>query len=291
METEVVLAEYAKLTVNFTGAEIEGMIKSAQSFAVEREVNLGNLGDAIKEEQIMLKKMDFDRALREIVPMFGASEASLKKLIPTPSIYYSNKLQELYDEAKVSIKQVENSPVTRVLSVLITGPIGCGKTSVAATIAQLSKFPCVKIISPEDFIGFSEQAVCQQLRQTFVDAGKSELSVIVLDDLEGLLQYSKFGPRYLNAALSTLVIMCKKAHTMVNRLLILGTTCLEDVMSDLVIAQAFHKRLEVPLTAEGTIQSVLISLETDRQVLPADKFKEKVKNLGPAFQLLSEIND
>ena len=49
--------------------------------------------------------------------------------------------------------------------VVWTGPPNTGKTALAATIAKNSEFPFVKVISPEDMIGFSEMNKCMLLRK------------------------------------------------------------------------------------------------------------------------------
>ena len=38
------------------------------------------------------------------------------------------------------------------------GPSGSGKTALAASIALSSEFPFIKLISPENMVGFSESA-------------------------------------------------------------------------------------------------------------------------------------
>ncbi len=43
LRAAVDLAKLADLTKNFTGAELEGLVKSASSFALEREVDINNL--------------------------------------------------------------------------------------------------------------------------------------------------------------------------------------------------------------------------------------------------------
>lgn len=77
--------------------------------------------------------------------------------------------------------------------VCLAGSAGCGKTALAAYIAKESNFPFVKVISPENMVGFGETAKCEVIRKVFDDAYKSELSCIVLDDIEGLLGGSS-GP-------------------------------------------------------------------------------------------------
>ena len=68
----------------------------------------------------------------------------------------------------------------------IPGDPGCGKTALAASIARDSNFPFIKILTPENMIGFAEGAKCGAIKKVFDDAYKSELSCIVVDDLERL---------------------------------------------------------------------------------------------------------
>ncbi len=50
-----------------------------------------------------------------------------------------------------------------MLSVLLEGPVGAGKTALAASVALQSGFPFVKIISPEQMVGYMEQAKGSQI--------------------------------------------------------------------------------------------------------------------------------
>ncbi len=45
------------------------------------------------------------------------------------------------------------------------GEVGCGKTALAAHIARESHFPFVKVITPENMIGFTEGAKCQAIKK------------------------------------------------------------------------------------------------------------------------------
>ncbi|MFX6953785.1 ATP-binding protein, partial [Acinetobacter baumannii] len=74
-----------------------------------------------------------------------------------------------------------------MVSVLLEGPPHSGKTALAAKIAEESNFPFIKICSPDKMIGFSETAKCQAMKKIFDDAYKSQLSCVVVDDIERLL--------------------------------------------------------------------------------------------------------
>lgn len=56
----------------------------------------------------------------------------------------------------------------------------------AASLARDSNFPFIKILTPENMVGYSEGAKCQAIKKVFDDAYKSELSCVVVDDIERL---------------------------------------------------------------------------------------------------------
>jgi len=85
------------------------------------------------------------------------------------------------------VEQVRSSDRTRLLSVLLHGPTGSGKTALAAQVAMESEFPYIKLISPESLVGLSEPAKVQSIIKTFNDAYKSPSSIIVVDNIERLV--------------------------------------------------------------------------------------------------------
>ena len=63
----------AASTTNYSGAELEGVVKSAVSFDFNWQLSLDDLTKPVDEENIKVTMDDFLRALHEIVPAFGAS--------------------------------------------------------------------------------------------------------------------------------------------------------------------------------------------------------------------------
>ena len=53
--------------------------------------------------------------------------------------------------------QVSHTEKTPLLTCLLEGGSGCGKSALAATVALESGFPFIKVVSPESMVGFSEQ--------------------------------------------------------------------------------------------------------------------------------------
>merc|ERR1712137_1416485 len=97
-----------------------------------------------------------------------------------------------------------------LLSILLHGNNGCGKTALAAHLASKSQFPFVKLISPENFVGYSEFGKVAAITKIFEDAYKSPLSLIVLDDIERLMDCVPIGPGFSRYVLSALFSLLKK---------------------------------------------------------------------------------
>lgn len=58
MSEDVSIEELAKETKNFSGAEIEGLVKSASSFALQREVDVNNIKVG-KDAKVIVGRTDF----------------------------------------------------------------------------------------------------------------------------------------------------------------------------------------------------------------------------------------
>ena len=86
-----------------------------------------------------------------------------------------------------------------------------------------------------------------------MDAYKSPLSLILLDDIERLIDYVHIGPRFSNSVLQTLLVLLKKPPPDENRkLLIIGTTSVPHVMEDLGLTQAFSLSQSINLLQESS---------------------------------------
>lgn len=99
---------------------------------------------------------------------------------------------------------MRSSTRTPLVSVLLHGPPGTGKTALGASIAQASEFPFIKLISPDNMVGFSEHQKVAAISKVFSDSYKSPLSVIVVDNIERLIGMPlRYCPRYSDVDWST----------------------------------------------------------------------------------------
>lgn len=258
---DVDLRELASLSKNYSGAEIAGVVKSAASFALNSNV------DFLNSEKLGIKNIDsiqvnrehFLSALNEVKPAFGVEEEALLKYIRGGVVSYGPVFENLIATCEQFIQQVKSSDRTPLLSVLLEGESGTGKTALAAHLAVNSGFPFVKMLTPEDMVGFSESSKCQKISKVFDDAYKSPLSLIVLDNIERLLDYVRIGPRFANPVLQTLLILIKKIPpNPTSRLLILGTTSDPHLLEDLSLREAFQVTTVVPqIVQENAVQTIL----------------------------------
>jgi len=204
----------------------------------------------------------FDMALEEIIPAFGVSEDDLKLTIRSGIHNWGTEFTEKTNTLKQLIRQVQTSKETPLLTVLLHGPVGTGKTALASKIALDSGFPFVKLVTPENYLDVSERGKCSEITKIFEDAYKSPLSLIILDDLERLLEYVAIGPRFSNAVLQCLLVLLKRLPPKENhRLLVLATTSQLSILKDMSMNSGFNVILNVPtLTKPEHVKNVFKGL-------------------------------
>ncbi|GMY37356.1 vesicle-fusing ATPase-like [Fagus crenata] len=207
---DVNLQELAARTKNYSGAELEGIVKSAASYALNRQLSLDDLTKPVDEESIKVTMDDFLNALHEVIPAFGASTDDLERCRLNGMVDCGDRNKHIYQRAMLLVEQVKVSKGSPIVTCLLEGLSGSGKTALAATVGIDSNFPYVKIVSAEALIGLQESTKCAQIVKVFEDAYKSPLSIIILDDIERLLEYTAIGPRFSNTISQTLLVLLKR---------------------------------------------------------------------------------
>ncbi|EFX83079.1 hypothetical protein DAPPUDRAFT_240595 [Daphnia pulex] len=247
MAADVDLQELAVLTKNFSGAEIEGLVRAAQSTALSRFIKASNKVEIDPEagEKLMIDRGHFLHALEnDIKPAFGTSSEALELYIERGIIHWGEPVRSLLEKGVILTQKARSG--FGLVSVLLEGPPNAGKTALAAQLAKNSDFPFIKICSPDDMIGFSESAKVLRIRRFFDDAYRSELSCILVDDIERLLDYGAIGPRYSNLVLQALLGLLKKKPPKGRKLLVICTTSRRQVLKELEMLSIFTKILRVP---------------------------------------------
>jgi vesicle-fusing ATPase len=248
LDKDVSIEELASLTKNFSGAEIEGLVKSAASFALNRNIKMdpvkGIMFDSKKE--VMVVRDDFMKALDENKPAFGVSEEDLAGNVRGDIIKYSPYITQVLDMGTKLIQQVKESDQFPLISVLIHGPSGSGKTALASSIALSSGFPFIRFISPEAMIGMNETARVQYLSQMFQDSYRSPMNAIVIDQIEDIMDWVNIGPRFSNSVLQTLKVFLRKFPPKDRKLIIFVTTTQRSILEQMDLLKGFNKEIHIP---------------------------------------------
>ncbi|KAJ6852830.1 vesicle-fusing ATPase-like [Iris pallida] len=260
LAADVNLQELAARTKNYSGAELEGVVKSAVSYALNRQISMDDLTKPLDEESIKVTMDDFLNALQEIVPAFGASTDDLERCRLNGMVDCGQRHKHIYQRAMLLVEQVKVSKGSPLVTCLLEGPSGSGKSAMAATIGIDSDFAYVKIISAETMIGLSESSKCARIVKVFEDAYRSQLSIIVLDDIERLLEYVPIGPRFSNLISQTLLVLLKRLPPKGKNLLVIGTTSEVGFLESLGICDAFSVTYHVPTLKKEDAKKVLEGL-------------------------------
>jgi len=247
MDKAVSIPALAAKTKNFSGAELAGFVRAATSHAMNKRVNFQEIAQSTDMGSVVVTNEDFELALEDIKTAFGQRDDEFDMCVTHGITSFSSQFEKLMSSAESLISQVRDSESTPMLSVLLHGAPGSGKTALSAHLARISEYPFVRRISPENYVGFSEMAKLKAIAKVFEDAYKSPLSVIVLDDLERLMEYVRLGPRFSNAVLQGLFALLKKQPPKIGRkLLVIGTSSDRGFLEDSELLGAFSVALNVP---------------------------------------------
>ncbi|CAJ0754155.1 23617_t:CDS:2, partial [Entrophospora sp. SA101] len=156
-------------TSNKFGAEINGLVKSASSFAFSRHVNVGVMQDV---EDMKINKNSFLATLNEVHSAFGVSDEELQQCIQNKIIQFASHIE--------------------VVFLKFNRPSSSCKTALAVTMAMASEFPFIKLISPESMVGYPESAKMIAINKSVVqqmdmsDSFNSEIEVPNIADLSSI---------------------------------------------------------------------------------------------------------
>lgn len=249
LEDGIDMMRLAELAKNYTGAEIAAVVRSASSFALERQIELRKAEQAVEEievkkkhseigkneETIRVSMEDMIRALDEVKPAFGMDEDDL--LIYQKVFYFTKPVKTILEFGEMVFRRLRATNLYNTVSLLLYGENATGKSTLAVRMAVQSGFPFVKIISPLQLVGLSEYDKVNFIKETFMNAYKSEEACIILDDLEGLIEFVNLGTRFSNGILQALKIFTKCEAK--NKLCVLATTSMPDVIKECGLYDVF----------------------------------------------------
>eukprot|EP00392_Amoebophrya_sp_AT5.2_P014516 g14673.t1 len=280
LAADVDLQELAKMTKNYSGAELEGIVRAAVSYSLARKIDFSNLGKEMTQEEIKdiaVTRADFIRAVEEVVPIYGARDADFNRTIEFGMIEYSKDFTHLRRTLRLLIGQVQlqkstvrgnidtvNSPRQgpgsdgkqavnadgatglQLSSVLLSGHPKSGKTALAAHLVKEANFPFVRFLSAQNFIGMGELSKMNYVNKVFEDAYKTDMSCIIVDDIEALMEYVPIGQRFSNVMFQGLKQLIAKKPPEGRKLFIFATTNSPEFIHAFDLASAFNYKFDVP---------------------------------------------
>lgn len=186
-------------TRNFSGAEIENVVRNALNYAL------------CESETPLIQHYHFVKSYQSVNPVFGCD-----KLI------YEFSSFELNEKLK-NILNIDES-----LNICISGKTG--KTQSAIELSKQLKADYIKYISGLSFIGKSDQQKISLLSNLFLDASKVKTSCIILDNIESIIGYSKFDNSvYIShAMIQSLTILMTDHVTFRNKMTVICTSKIEN---------------------------------------------------------------
>lgn len=245
MSADVSIEELAALTKNYTGAEIEGVVKSAVSFAINRIIDFNNLSKQ-NSDDFEVTRDDFIRALDEVKPKFGVSSDEIDQMALNNIIDYGERYHDIVDTFKTLAEQLRTSTRTTTTSILLRGSEGSGVTTLACKLSIDTEFEFIRVVKADKLIGLNEMEKAIYIQRIFIDAYKSPTSVIILDDIERIIDFADSGPRFSNTVLQTLLVLLKKAPDCGRKLLVVGTTHNLNAVQTTRLDKTFFTTIEVP---------------------------------------------
>ncbi|PAA60017.1 hypothetical protein BOX15_Mlig016436g3, partial [Macrostomum lignano] len=247
LSPDVDVRELAAKTKNFSGAELAGLVRAATVTAMNRLVQASEKvqvdPDAI--EKLCVTRHDFLHALEyDIRPSFGAQEEELDRYVTGGLVQWGNPVNHVIEHGLLATRAARaeaeaGADSGRPVALLLEGPRNSGKTALAVHIARQAGFSYVRLATSKNMVGFNEVAKCMAVKKFFDDAHKAKQAVVILDGLEGLIDYSPVGPRYSNYVLQALRDLITAPLPRNKCLLLLGTTSCRDALEELGLVQCF----------------------------------------------------
>ncbi|XP_028549702.1 vesicle-fusing ATPase isoform X4 [Dendrobium catenatum] len=124
LAADVNLQELVALTKNYSGAELEGVVKCAVSFASNRQINMDDLNKEVDEENIKVTMNDLLNSLQEIIPALGVSTYDLQQCRFNGMIDCGERHKHVYESIMFLVSQVKKNKRVELFACLLEGPQG-----------------------------------------------------------------------------------------------------------------------------------------------------------------------
>lgn len=179
-----------ELTNNFTGAEIESVIKIATTNSLYRKINNN-------KNNIIITEQDIIDGIKEVITIYGNKLIIKENNISDNLIDYKKNIEEIVN------KKNKNT-------ILIYGKKGSGKTSLIKEIIK-GYNGYIKYVDPIEIVSLNEINKSIYLTTLLKDIYNIKDSIIIMDDIETIINYVNINDNisYSNMLYQTLISMIK----------------------------------------------------------------------------------
>ena len=220
------LDEIAELSKNFTGAELESVVKNAVSYSISKVIDPSDLS-SLNSIIPLITQEELLKSVKEIKPQFGSISKEIEIITSINFELYSQNYSKSYNEILEKIQNLTNG---NLLTLLIKGDTFVGKTTLACMVAKNCGLNCIKFVNSETLMKTSSMFRENILYDIFEQGYKSESFVLILDSIEKIIEYSKLGNMYNNKILQTIYTMMSKIIESNKKIVIILTSSNETLM-------------------------------------------------------------
>ncbi|KAI1714393.1 ATPase family associated with various cellular activities (AAA) domain-containing protein [Ditylenchus destructor] len=255
LDESVGLGMIAKETANYSGAELEGLVRAAQSHALNRVFSKDGGTNSVNND-VKITAEDFEAALKkDIVPVYGNSNAIIKHILHRPLINWTSEVEQALEKGKEAVKQTLAKNGSGFVKILLVGPRFAGKTYLAATICKCSDCSFVGVLNSLT-VGKSKLTALENI---FADAAKSPLSCLLIDGIDRIADFTDAQKNYNIPMVHKLNDLLEKRPEEDKRLLVIATCTSMDFINEAKLKDAFNTIIHVPAITTHEQMSRIIS--------------------------------
>ena len=106
---------------------------------------------------VQVNNNDFTYAFEnDIKPALGVQDKVLSQYLTNGILRWGNEVDKILAAGKDLANTAKNGTRNPMVVALLEGPVGSGKSALAAEIALKANYPCVRLISPQNLIQHGE---------------------------------------------------------------------------------------------------------------------------------------
>ena len=140
-------------------------------FVSDSSVPVG--GDQFVPSSVLVTSQDFSRAIASISPAYTQSKSEVSaNFMPLGYLPCGEAHNLVMDSALDVVHVFLASPVTSVQSLLLYGPRGSGKTTLAVHLATMGKFSFVKVVTASLLTRRHDSLKADAMHEIFEEAYK-----------------------------------------------------------------------------------------------------------------------